>query len=167
MRRFILCRDIDHTGVSGTGVIASGVEFDDGTAVMRWRGETCSTSIWTSIADLLAVHGHDGATRLRWVDDAFPSPGELEEAAAVVDETVTTVPGSAPSDDDPSDRSWMVGVSVLSDNAGVCHQAQHIFTRYAEELGAADIDFSLHRTTVTTLSDGTITRSEAAGGAHG
>lgn len=67
-RRFELHRDVDHTGVSGTGVVADGVEFPGGTCVLRWRGERASTVVWGSVGDVLAVHGHGGATRLVWVD---------------------------------------------------------------------------------------------------
>jgi len=36
MRRFLLVRDCDPSGVSGTGIVAEGVQFSDGTAVMHW-----------------------------------------------------------------------------------------------------------------------------------
>ena len=38
MRTFRLIRDEDPTGISGTGSVAEGVEFDDGTVAMRWEG---------------------------------------------------------------------------------------------------------------------------------
>ncbi|MFI0739327.1 hypothetical protein ACH4PU_14745 [Streptomyces sp. NPDC021100] len=61
-RPFLLRRAIDHTGVSGVGIVAEGVLFTDGTAALRWRGAHASTVIWASLDDALAVHGHDGAT---------------------------------------------------------------------------------------------------------
>ena len=64
VRTFEFHRDADVTGVSGTGVVADGVTFDDGVTVVRWRGETRSTVVWPSVEDAIAVHGHDGATRL-------------------------------------------------------------------------------------------------------
>ncbi len=77
-RTFHLQRDTDVTGVSGTGIVADGVEFPDGTAVLRWRGEHASTVVWPSVATALTVHGHDGATRLVWADSdaAKAMPGE-------------------------------------------------------------------------------------------
>lgn len=68
MRRFELHRDVDPTGVSGTGVVAEGVEWDDGKVCLRWRGTRRSMVIWDNVDSVLVIHGHDGATRLVWVD---------------------------------------------------------------------------------------------------
>jgi len=67
-RRFILRRDHDVSGVSGVGLVAEGVMFSDHTAVIRWRGKHSSTVVWTNVLDAMAVHGHNGATRLVWLD---------------------------------------------------------------------------------------------------
>lgn len=63
---FTLHRDADVSGVSGTGVVADGVEFEDKSVALRWHGEHPATTVWASIEDMLAVHGHGGATRLVW-----------------------------------------------------------------------------------------------------
>jgi hypothetical protein len=68
MRRFRLIRDVDESGVSGIGHVADGVRFLDGTTVVRWLGNRASTVVWDSIADVEAIHGHGGATRLIWID---------------------------------------------------------------------------------------------------
>jgi len=67
MRLFQLARDVDITGVSGTGVVADGVVFPDGVTVIRWRGERQSTVVWPSIEDVEVIHGHGGATRIEWI----------------------------------------------------------------------------------------------------
>lgn len=67
-RQFHLVRLVDVTGVSGTGVVAQGCQFEDGTVVLRWLGENASTVIWDSIKDALKVHGHDGATTVEWIE---------------------------------------------------------------------------------------------------
>ena len=36
-----------------------GVEFDDGTVAIRWLTEKGSTSVWASMDDMLAIHGHE------------------------------------------------------------------------------------------------------------
>lgn len=70
MRRFELHRDDDVSGISGTGVVAEGVEFSDGRASLRWvTGEHRSTVAWDSIESAVAIHGHGGATRLVWLDE--------------------------------------------------------------------------------------------------
>ena len=63
MRTFIMVRDEDVSGVSGTGVVADGVVFPDGTVAIRWRGDARSTVVWATLAEAEAVHGHDGRTR--------------------------------------------------------------------------------------------------------
>lgn len=69
MRRFELHRDSDVSGVSGTGVVAEGIAFTDGTAVIRWTvGEHRSTVVWPDVDSVQAVHGHNGATRVVWID---------------------------------------------------------------------------------------------------
>jgi len=68
-RRFRLIRLFDVSGVSGIGVVAEGVQFDDGAVALRWKGDHPSTVAWDSIAAVLAVHGHHGATELEWLDE--------------------------------------------------------------------------------------------------
>jgi hypothetical protein len=77
-RRFALVRHIDYTGVSGVGVVAYGVVFFDGHVALRWRSDHPATSLWNSIDDLLAVHGHGDGTSVQWIDDLG---GRLQEAA--------------------------------------------------------------------------------------
>jgi hypothetical protein len=69
-RRFILIRDEDVTGVSGTGVVAEGVEFSDGTVALRWRSEWPTSVVFhdQGIQSVEKVHGHGGRTRLGWLD---------------------------------------------------------------------------------------------------
>lgn len=69
-RRFHLQRDTDITGVSGTGRVADGVLWPDGTVSLRWRGDRPSTVHWDRVADAEHVHGHHGATRIVWDDEA-------------------------------------------------------------------------------------------------
>lgn len=71
-RTFTLIRRVDHTGVSGTGIVAEGVRFSDGTVVLRWRGQYASTVVWASLDDAMHVHGHDGATTVMWDDLGIP-----------------------------------------------------------------------------------------------
>lgn len=67
MRTFCLVRHEDETGISGTGVVAEGIEFTDGRVALRWIvGENRSTVTWDSVAAVLAIHGHNGKTEIRW-----------------------------------------------------------------------------------------------------
>lgn len=67
---FLLDRSSDPTGFSGLGIVAEGVEFSDGTVVLRWRsgrGHPPSTGFYASVKEMLAIHGHGGSTRVRWL----------------------------------------------------------------------------------------------------
>lgn len=69
MRRFVLRRDIDVSGISGTGTVAEGVQLTDGTVIIRWVvGDHRSTVVWPDIQSVEAIHGHGGATRIKWID---------------------------------------------------------------------------------------------------
>lgn len=68
-RRFVLVRLADISGVSGTGIVAEGVEFSDGRVALRWTvGDHRSTVCWDSVEAAEAIHGHGGATTITWLD---------------------------------------------------------------------------------------------------
>ncbi|MGW1979205.1 hypothetical protein [Streptomyces sp. NPDC001889] len=67
-RRFHLQRHTDITGASGTGRVADGVLWADGTVSIRWLGDRPSIVFWQSLDDALAVHGHGGHTEIVWDD---------------------------------------------------------------------------------------------------
>ena len=73
-RRFILVRRTDVSGLSGTGIVAHGFTWpDDGRTVMRWTGSPIGVRQFSHFdhpRDVVAVHGHNGATLLRWLDPA-------------------------------------------------------------------------------------------------
>ncbi len=69
MRRFVLVRVKDLTGVSGTGVVAEGAVFTDGRSVIRWLREPHAMGIYQSLGDVITVHGHEGGTRLHFIDE--------------------------------------------------------------------------------------------------
>ena len=69
MRMFELHRAEDETGVSGTGLVAEGVQFGDRRAVIRWISPYASTVVWDSIEDAMYVHGHGGKTQVVWLDE--------------------------------------------------------------------------------------------------
>lgn len=76
-RRFVLRRTVDVSGVSGTGDVADGVLWPDGTAAVRWRGEHPSTVVWDrGRASVELIHGHGGATTIEWLDD---EPADVPE----------------------------------------------------------------------------------------
>lgn len=67
-RAFNLVRDVDETGISGTGVVAGGVLFPDGVVALRWYSEWPTSVVFhdRGIEAVEAVHGHGGKTRIVW-----------------------------------------------------------------------------------------------------
>lgn len=80
LRRFKLVRTEDESGVSGTGIVAVGVQFPDGAVVFEWLNEQnpdldASQNGLTvkqapdGVEDTIAIHGHDGRTQIEWIDE--------------------------------------------------------------------------------------------------
>lgn len=69
MKRFLLRRSEDVSGVSGTGDIAEGIEFHDGQVVLSWYGQHHTLEVCPSVADVVAIHGHEGRTKVIWLGD--------------------------------------------------------------------------------------------------
>lgn len=79
MRTFTLHRQDDATGVSGTGVVAWGVLWPDGSVSIRWNSPTPSFISFEGVPSdtqlqrvgdqhVRSVHGHNGKTIVIWSD---------------------------------------------------------------------------------------------------
>lgn len=68
IRRFCLNRKEDETGISGTGIVAEGVEFTNGAVVMTWYSPHRCVNVYESIKTVYELHGHDGKTEVVWID---------------------------------------------------------------------------------------------------
>lgn len=76
MRRFKLVRHVDVSGKSGIGIIAEGVTCTGDGAFLHWMTDYESFVYWPGgVEAILAVHGHNGATIARFLDD-LPEPPE-------------------------------------------------------------------------------------------
>ena len=69
LRRFLLLREEDPTGISGTGIVAEGALLSDGRCVVHWLTDYASINIYDSTETMEALHGHDGKTRTIWCQD--------------------------------------------------------------------------------------------------
>lgn len=77
MRMFTLHRHADPSGISGTGVVAEGVQFSDGVVCLRWlpagtaRSDRVrpTTTVHDDIDSVEALHGHGGDTLIVWCGD--------------------------------------------------------------------------------------------------
>ena len=73
MRTFHLHREEDESGVSGTGVVAEGVLLTNTKVVVSWLTIHKSIAIYDSLAEMQAIHGHGGKTRIVWDADVQPA----------------------------------------------------------------------------------------------
>jgi len=96
-RRFVLNRIEDETGVSGTGVVAWGVEFPDGVAVLRWNTPWPTSVVWhdRGMAAVDHVHGHNGKTEIMWLDTTETQRDDLAATLAKAREMVTEIEATA------------------------------------------------------------------------
>ena len=69
MRRFVLRRLTDESGISGDGLVAEGVRLSNGQAILHWLSQFSTVSVVHSVDVIVATHGHDGKTVLEWIDD--------------------------------------------------------------------------------------------------
>lgn len=69
--RFQLVRKVDPTGVSGTGLVAEGCRFTDGTVVIRWLGKHKTSTFHESMESVRAVHSHENQTLVVWNEADF------------------------------------------------------------------------------------------------
>lgn len=72
LRRFYLSRERDESGVSGTGIVAVGVQYPSGRCVIEWvskRTQANSLGVYDNMDDVEAVHGHEGATTIKFYEE--------------------------------------------------------------------------------------------------
>ena len=92
MKIFYLNRTEDESGISGTGRVAQGFVFDNGKVAVTWLSEHPSVTVYDTIGEVHAIHGHGGKTEVVMEPDYKKAFGELK---AFVDnfnmmETVTS-----------------------------------------------------------------------------
>jgi hypothetical protein len=64
IKHFYLKRNEDESGVSGTGIVAQGVQLPSGHCVLEWLTFTSSIAIYKSLNDVIEIHGHNGKTEV-------------------------------------------------------------------------------------------------------
>lgn len=68
MRRFVLVRSEDMSGVSGTGVVCEGVEFSDGHIALHWLTHLSAVAFYANLKVVESIHGHESRTVVKWLD---------------------------------------------------------------------------------------------------
>jgi len=64
VRPFYLMRHSDVNGLSGVGVVGTGVVFANNTTVFQWSTYSSSLEIHTSLEVFTALHSHNGASEV-------------------------------------------------------------------------------------------------------
>ena len=75
---FYLKRVEDESGISGTGRVAQGFIFDNGKVAVTWLSEHPSVTVYDSIGEVTAIHGHAGKTEVVMEPDYKRAYGELK-----------------------------------------------------------------------------------------
>jgi len=127
---FDMVRDVDVTGISGTGRVGTVVEFDNGDTVLHWDTATPSTCVYRDSRHIHDLHGHGGATRL------VPHETRLERAYKRVTPWLLSARRGrpvtcAPHPDRPdrlrltfkNERDWRWWIALLD---GSSHAATHV-----------------------------------------
>ena len=78
MKIFYLKRTEDESGVSGTGRVAQGFVFDNGKVAVTWLSEHPSVTVYDTIGEVHAIHGHGGKTEVVMEPDYKKAFGELK-----------------------------------------------------------------------------------------
>ena len=78
MKIFYLNRTEDESGISGTGRGAQGFVFDNGKVAVTWLSEHPSVTVYDSIGEVHAIHGHGGKTEVVMEPDYKKAFGELK-----------------------------------------------------------------------------------------
>ena len=74
VKTFYLLRHEDINGLSGVGPVAVGVVFPNGQVVFQWTTYRNSIEIYSSIENLIEIHGHEGKTEV--IFGCPPSPDD-------------------------------------------------------------------------------------------
>lgn len=78
MKFYLLIRDEDVSGQSGTGIVAEIFEDFRGRVELRWRLPPYGCTTYESLEDLIKVHGHGGRT---YAVKLAEIPTEIEDLA--------------------------------------------------------------------------------------
>ena len=78
MKIFYLKRTEDESGISGTGRVAQGFVFDNGKVAVTWLSEHPSVTVYDTIGEVHAIHGHGGKTEVIMEPDYKKAFGELK-----------------------------------------------------------------------------------------
>ncbi len=94
MKVFYLYRAEDESGISGTGRVAQGFVADNGRVSLFWLSEHPSVTVYDSVGEVRAIHGHSGKTELRFEPNYKRAFNEIKSAldSSLLDAAVHRLP---------------------------------------------------------------------------
>lgn len=81
MRRFVLNRENDETGNSGTGIVAAGTQYPNGKVSLTWLSHMGTMAWYDTIEIVKGLHGHSGKTEVVWLDKDSTKETTMPEEA--------------------------------------------------------------------------------------
>lgn len=79
IRRFVLNRNDDESGNSGTGVVAVGTQYPNGKVSLTWLSHMGTMAWYDTIEIVKGLHGHGGKTEVIWLDKEDVKESTLSE----------------------------------------------------------------------------------------
>lgn len=95
MKVFYLYRAEDESGISGTGRVAQGFVADNGKVSLFWLSEHPSVTVYDSVGEVQAIHGHSGKTDMRFEPDykrAFHEMKAALDGVSLLDVGISRLP---------------------------------------------------------------------------
>jgi hypothetical protein len=115
-----LHRDKDETGISGCGRVAQGVIFDNGKVALTWLTDYTSVAVYDDVLTVIAIHGHQGKTRVVAVADLdMPLIQRLAQRAAM-EEMENVIPGAVQA----TTETWQATTTARNALLGMFNQVQ-------------------------------------------
>lgn len=111
-RVFVLNRLVDDTGISGTGIVAWGVEFPDGVCAVRWTGQWPTSVVFhdQGMEAIKAVHGHGGKTDVIYIDEETDRNARAYGFEIGRGHPLASVVGKISEDNPFQDKDWKKNV---------------------------------------------------------
>ena len=66
-RIFNLVREVDSTGLSGTGIVAQGIQFDNGNVVVCWLLNISSIVLFENLEDFKSVSCSHSRSEVKFI----------------------------------------------------------------------------------------------------
>lgn len=120
IKSFVLKRTEDVSGVSGTGIVAEGVQFSNGKCALNWLTNHTSVAIYDDIETLAAIHEHGGKTVIAWNEGPEPETPKRLFAWLSSSGKIYLLPYGKKPDPDSEELPWLNALMNQAPKCEVC-----------------------------------------------